>query len=86
MVEKAKQNLTCLLNIPKNHHIWFTSGGVHLQFAGVPMNYANDGNVVANYTTTGHFSKLAFAEAEKVMKPHNIVSMQKDENGRFTLP
>lgn len=60
MLEKAKQNLQSLLSIPKNHHIWFTSGGVHLQFAGIAMNYADQGNVVANYATTGYFSNLAF--------------------------
>ena len=42
MQQKTKNNLTNLLNIPNDYHIWFCSGGVHLQFAGIAMNYAGN--------------------------------------------
>lgn len=86
-MEKTKNNFRNLLKIPNNYQIWFCSGGVHLQFAGLAMNYANDAeNVVANYTTTGWFSKLAFNEGKKIFKAHSIAEMQKDKYGRFVLP
>jgi hypothetical protein len=37
------------------------------------MNFAgNAGNAVANYATTGWFSKLAFKEGSKILKAHSI--------------
>lgn len=87
MIEKTQNNLRTLLKIPNNYHIWFCSGGVHLQFAGIALNHSGDnGNVVANYTTTGWFSKLAFTEGKKILKAHSIADMEKDENGQFRLP
>lgn len=60
-MEKTKSNFRALLNIPNNYQIWFCSGGVHLQFAGISMNHAGDtSNIVANYATTGYFSNLAY--------------------------
>lgn len=54
------------------------------------MNYAGsdnkNSNVVANYTTTGWFSKLAFNEGKKILKAHSIVDIQKDKYGQFVLP
>jgi phosphoserine aminotransferase len=87
MAEKTKNNFKSLLSIPHNYHCWFCSGGIHLQFAGIPMNYAgHSGNVVANYTATGWFSKLALNEGKKILKAHCIAEIQKDDYGRFTLP
>jgi phosphoserine aminotransferase len=61
IAEKARINLRDILSIPNDHQIWFLGGGCHLQFAGIPLNFVgNDPNTTANYTTTGHFSKLAF--------------------------
>jgi phosphoserine aminotransferase len=87
-MKQTKENLCKLLKIPTGYSIWFTSGGVHLQFAGIPMNFGGKEpkNVVANYTTTGYFSKLAFTEAKKIVDARSIVDMQKDSNGLFTLP
>lgn len=53
------------------------------------MNYAGsnkNSNVVANYTTTGWFSKLAFNEGKKFLKAHSIADIQKDKNGQYVLP
>lgn len=44
MMEKTKANFVKLLNIPNDYHIWFCSGGIHLQFAGIAMNYAGNGS------------------------------------------
>lgn len=53
------------------------------------MNYAGtnkNSNVVANYTTTGWFSKLAFNEGKKILQAHSIADIQKDKYGQFVLP
>lgn len=76
VVAKTRESLRDILNIPNDHQIWFLWGGCHLQFAGIPLNMVgNDPNVLANYTTTGHFSKLAFREAKKYCSAKSIVEM-----------
>lgn len=73
MIAKTQNNFRNLLHIPNNYSIWFCSGGVHLQFAGIAMNHAgNNGDIVANYTTTGWFSKLAYTEGKKILKAQSI--------------
>ena len=69
---KIRDNIRSLLDVPNNFHIWFCGGGAHLQFAGIPMNFfhENADNKVANYTTTGWFSRLAYSEAKKYCNPH----------------
>lgn len=87
MIEKTKANFKSLLNIPNDYQIWFCSGGVHLQFAGIAMNHSGEeSNIVANYATTGYFSNLAYKEGKKFLKAHSIADIQKDKNGQFTLP
>lgn len=50
-----------------------------MQFAGLALNYGGEsGDTVANYTTTGWFSKLAFNEGKKILKAHSIAEIQKD--------
>ena len=86
-MDKTKNNFRSLLAIPNDSQIWFCSGGVHLQFAGIAMNYSGqDNNVVANYATTGYFSTLAYKEGKKILKAHSIAEIQKDKNGQFMLP
>ena len=61
IVDKARGNLRELLSIPNDHQIWFLTGGCHLQFAGIPLNFlGSKPDASANYTVCGHFSKLAF--------------------------
>jgi uncharacterized protein YrrD len=51
------------------------------------MNYAGStSDVVANYTTTGYFSNLAYKEGKKFLKAHSIAEITKDKNGQFILP
>lgn len=66
--------------MPNDYQVWFCSGGVHLQFAAIALNYAGnkEKEVVANYTTTGWFSKLAYNEGKKFLTAHNIAEMEKD--------
>jgi phosphoserine aminotransferase len=79
MAERTRNNFRTLLHIPNSYHCWFTSGGVHLQFAGLPMNFAGlKGDAVANYTATGWFSKLALSEGQKVLRAHSIAELQRD--------
>lgn len=76
METRTINNFKALLNVPNNYHFWFCSGGVHLQFAGLAMNYGGDSKqTIANYTTTGWFSKLAFNEGKKILKAHSIAEM-----------
>lgn len=39
IVDKARENLRDILSIPLDRDIWFLSGGCHLQFAGLPLNF-----------------------------------------------
>jgi phosphoserine aminotransferase len=76
-----------ILNIPNDSQIWFIGGGCHLQFAGIPLNYVgnNEKNTVANYTTTGYFSKLSFSEAQRYCTPKSIMDLKKNNDGQFYL-
>jgi phosphoserine aminotransferase len=86
-VEKARDNLRSIMDIPQDRQIWFLGGGCHLQFAGLPLNFLGEGTqATANYTTSGYFSKLAFNEAKRYCRAKSIMEYKVDEKGQFYLP
>lgn len=64
ILNKAKQDLKDLLNIPDNYEILFLQGGASTQFAAIPLNFMNNHNK-ADYIITGQWAKKAFQEAQK---------------------
>lgn len=71
LAEEIEQDFRELLNIPKNFHVLFLSGGSRTQFAAVPMNLAKD-FVNTAYALIGHWSKVA-AEEGKLYNDVKIV-------------
>ncbi len=61
---RAEEDLRELLQIPAGYRVLFLQGGATSQFAMVPMNLAQPGQIV-DYVRTGSWSKKAVAEAER---------------------
>ncbi len=53
-----------IMQIPDNYKVLLTHGGASLQFAGVPLNLAQQGDVV-DYLNTGVWSTKAIKEASR---------------------
>lgn len=63
-----------LLQVPANYEILLLPGGAQLQFAGIPMNLAGQGERV-DYAITGHWSRLAAKEAQRYADLRVVVDM-----------
>lgn len=62
-----------VLSVPDNYHVLFLQGGARTQFAMVPLNLAQQGEVAA-YFDTGSWSRLALEEAKHYAKVHVVAS------------
>lgn len=67
IAKKAEADLRKLLNIPSNYKVLFLQGGASTQFAMLPLNLTNEGDVT-DYVVTGAWSKKAFEEGQKFTK------------------
>src|SRR5512134_62740 len=65
IIGEAEADLRTLAGIGDEHAVLFLQGGATLQFAMLPMNLRAAG-VSADYVLTGHWSKAALKEAEKL--------------------
>jgi phosphoserine aminotransferase len=65
IIRMAEADLRALLAIPTDYAVLFVQGGASLQFAAVPMNLRGPG-ASADYILTGHWSRAALKEAEKL--------------------
>lgn len=65
IIQRAEADLRALLALGDDHAVLFLQGGASLQFAVVPMNLRPEG-ASADYVLTGHWSKAALKEAEKL--------------------
>lgn len=63
IADKAEQDFRDLLDIPDDYSVLFTQGGATMQFAMVPLNLADRGDIT-DYLLTGSWSKKAIVEAE----------------------
>jgi len=63
ILEKAKDYLKKLLNMPDNYKIIFTPGGATMQFSMLAMNFLNGGT--ADYINTGSWASKAMSEGKK---------------------
>ena len=73
--EQAQADLRELMGISDDYEVLFLQGGAQTQFALIPMNLGIDGKT-AGYVDTGHWSKLAIKEAEKVGSTRVLASSQ----------
>ncbi len=64
ILQEAKDDLRALMDIPEEYEILFVQGGGTVQFSMVPLNLMPRGGK-AEYIISGHWSKLAFKEAQK---------------------
>lgn len=63
--ERAEFRLRALMGISDDYEVLFLQGGAQTQFALLPMNLVQPNKPMA-YLETGHWSKLAIKEAEKL--------------------
>ena len=63
VINDAEATLRRLLAIPDTYRVLFLQGGATLEFAGIPLNLMRRRH--AGYIVSGHFAKLACAEAAR---------------------
>src|SRR5277367_1212219 len=69
VAERAEADLRDLLSIPAGYQVLFLQGGASAQFSLVPLNLASASSTV-DYINTGHWSRLAIAEAGRYCTVH----------------
>jgi phosphoserine aminotransferase len=67
IIKKAETDLRALLSIPDNYKVLFVQGGASTQFAALPLNLTEEGDVV-DHIVTGAWSKKAVEETNKYCK------------------
>ena len=65
VIERARDDLRTLLEIPDTHHVLFCQGGASMQFSMVPMNLLRGHPHAADHVITGAWGVKAIAEAAK---------------------
>ena len=63
-LNRARDGLRDLLQVPDDYEIMFLQGGSRLQFAMIPMNFLLESKKKAAYAVTGSWGKQAFSEAQ----------------------
>lgn len=66
VMEKARDLVKDLLNIPDNYSVLFLQGGASLEFLMVPMNLMKKDGGKAAYLNTGTWAKKSIKEAESL--------------------
>jgi phosphoserine aminotransferase len=84
LLEEAETNLRQLLGLSDEYAITFLQGGSSLQFAMIPMNFADSRFGAPEYVASGYWSKRACAEAAKVRASH--VAWDGEASGFRKLP
>lgn len=84
LADQSEADFRELMNIPKEYHVLFLSGGASTQFAMVPINlFTSKKN--ADYIDTGIWSKKALAEAKRYGTV-NIAAHMESVNGLHHIP
>ncbi len=84
VAEKAEADLRDLMNIPKNYHVLFLTGGASAQFAMVPLNLMT-ARKKADYVDTGIWSRKAIDEAKRYGDV-NVAASSKIQHGLMHIP
>ena len=79
MAREAENDLRELLAVPAGYRVLFMQGGGASQFSVVPLNLsAPDASV--DYLVTGHWSKRAIAEAQRLIAHVNVAADESASN------
>ena len=81
-MEKARNLVKELLNVPSNYSVLFLQGGASLEFLMAPLNFMKKENGKAAYLNTGTWAKKAITEAKK-MGEINVVGDSSDKNYNY---
>ena len=73
MAREAESDLRELLAVPANYRVLFMQGGGAAQFSVVPLNLAA-ADATVDQVVTGHWSKRALAEAQRLVKHVNVAA------------
>lgn len=73
LLEQAQQDLRQLMAIPDNYKVLFINGSGRQHFAMVPMNLLTPSDS-ADYLVTGTWSKMAYAEANRVARANLVAT------------
>jgi phosphoserine aminotransferase len=84
VAQEAQALLRELLAVPAGYQVLFVQGGARAQFAAIPMNLAAAG-ASAEYLDTGMWSKLAIAEARRLMLEVHVAA-DEAESKYSTVP
>ena len=75
------------MKIPDHFKVMYPNGGIHLQFAALPLNLTGgDPHSTANYLMNGYWLDLAAGEAAKYHKPVNVVNRAQLKDGMSSWP
>jgi len=83
MPAEAEQDARDLVGIPDNYKVLFLQGGAQMQFSSIPLNLIGDATV-ADYVTTGSWSKKAVAEAKRFCNAN--VALDTESDGYTSIP
>lgn len=78
IINDARETLKKLLELDDNFEILFLQGGASTEFAMVPLNLANEGDLTY-YAVTGNFANKAFEEAKKWTNAVDITNSKGDK-------
>lgn len=78
IINEAREDLKNILNLNDGYDILFLQGGASLQFAMVPLNLANEGDL-AYYAVTGNFANKAWEEAKKWLNAIDLTNSMEDK-------
>lgn len=85
VADQSEADLRELMNIPKNYHVLFLTGGATAQFAMIPINLFN-GRKKADYIDTGIWSQKAINEAKRYGEINVAATSQKKDDKTFVPP
>lgn len=78
ILNEAKETLKELLELDDNYDVLFLQGGASLEFAMVPLNLADEGDLTY-YAVTGNFANKAWEEAKKWTDARDITNSKEDK-------
>ena len=84
MAREAESDLRELLAVPASYRVLFMQGGGASQFSVVPLNLAAR-DATVDYVVTGHWSKRAIAEAQRLIARVNVAA-DEAASGYTTAP
>ncbi|HWZ65039.1 MAG TPA: 3-phosphoserine/phosphohydroxythreonine transaminase [Steroidobacteraceae bacterium] len=79
MAREAESDLRELLAVPANYRVLFMQGGGAAQFSVVPLNLAR-ADATVDYLVTGHWSKRAITEAQRLVAHVNTAANEAASN------